>query len=85
MRQQVAFAVIAQWFSTKRGLANGLMFAGAGFGGATLSFAVDALIQRLNISWAYRILGLLTLATGLPAAWAIRERAPTHTPGFIEW
>ncbi|KAF5009601.1 hypothetical protein FDECE_4206 [Fusarium decemcellulare] len=68
-----------------RGLANGLMFAGAGFGGATLSFAVDALIQRLNISWAYRILGLLTLVTGLPAAWAIRERAPTYTPGFIEW
>ncbi|EEU39145.1 uncharacterized protein NECHADRAFT_94539 [Fusarium vanettenii 77-13-4] len=26
-----------------------------------------------------------SLATGLPAAWAIRERAPTHTPRFIEW
>ncbi|KAF4472724.1 major facilitator superfamily transporter [Fusarium albosuccineum] len=81
----VTFAVIAQWFNARRGLANGLMFAGAGFGGATLSFAVDALIQRLNISWAYRILGLLTLVTGLPAAWAIRERTPTYTPGFIEW
>ncbi|KAK7419423.1 hypothetical protein QQX98_003375 [Neonectria punicea] len=81
----VVFAVIAQWFSTRRGLANGLMFAGAGFGGATISFTLDALIQRLNIAWGYRILGLLTLATGLPAAWVIKERVPTHTPGFIEW
>ncbi|CAM1510375.1 Fc.00g007100.m01.CDS01 [Cosmosporella sp. VM-42] len=81
----VVYAVIAQWFSTKRGLANGLMFAGAGFGGATISFAMDALIQKLNTAWAYRILGLLTLATGIPAAWLIKERVPTHTPGFIEW
>lgn len=61
------------------------MFAGAGFGGATISFAVDALVQRLSVAWAYRILGFLTLVTGLPAAWVIKERHPTHTPGFIEW
>ncbi|KAH6975999.1 major facilitator superfamily domain-containing protein [Ilyonectria sp. MPI-CAGE-AT-0026] len=42
-------------------------------------------VCRLNIAWGYRILGLLTLATGLPAAWVIKERVPTHTPGFIEW
>ena len=61
------------------------MFAGAGFGGATISFAMDALIQKLSTAWAYRILGLLTLATGIPAALVMKERAPSHTPGFVEW
>ncbi|CAI4217392.1 unnamed protein product [Parascedosporium putredinis] len=77
----------AQYFSTKRGFANGLVFAGGGFGGAAISVSLDALIQKLGTAWAYRILGLTTLATGLPAAWLIKERpgAAPRNPGFIEW
>jgi len=77
----------AQYFSTKRGFANGLVFAGGGFGGAAISVSLDALIQKLGTAWAYRILGLTTLATGLPAAWLIKERpgAASRSPGFIEW
>jgi predicted MFS family arabinose efflux permease len=43
------------------------------------------MIQRFGIAWAYRILGLVALATGLPAAWIMRERAPIKTAAFIEW
>ncbi|KAJ9157535.1 Monocarboxylate permease [Pleurostoma richardsiae] len=75
----------AQYFSRKRGLANGIVFAGGGLGGAVTSFALDALIQRFGPAWAYRILGFATLATGLPAAWAVKERTPIRTAGFIEW
>lgn len=78
-------ATPAQYFSKKRGLANGIVFAGGGLGGATTSFALQALIERLGTAWAYRILGLVTLLTGLPAAWLVKERSPVKTPGFIEW
>ncbi|KAL7807918.1 MFS general substrate transporter [Trichoderma aethiopicum] len=78
-------AIPAQYFSKKRGLANGVVFAGGGLGGATTSFFLDALIQRLGTAWAYRILGFVTLATGLPAAWLVKERSPVKTASFIEW
>nr|WOD45491.1 hypothetical protein [Trichoderma atroviride] len=82
---QVISTVPSQYFSAKRGLANGFMFAGSGFGGAAISFALDSLIQKLGTAWAYRILGLMTLATGLPAAWLMKERVPVARRAFIEW
>ncbi|KAM0258946.1 hypothetical protein ACHAQJ_003602 [Trichoderma viride] len=82
---QVISTVPSQYFSAKRGVANGFMFAGSGFGGAAISFALDSLIQKLGTAWAYRILGLMTLSTGLPAAWLMKERIPIERRGFIEW
>ncbi|KAK3935838.1 major facilitator superfamily domain-containing protein [Diplogelasinospora grovesii] len=75
----------AQYFSRKRGLANGIVFAGGGLGGAITSFGLDGLIQRFGAGWTYRVLGLATLVTGLPAAWLIKERTPIRAAGFIEW
>jgi hypothetical protein len=46
---------------------------------------MDGLIQKLGPEWTFRIIGLVTLATGLPAAWLIKERAPIKTAMFIEW
>lgn len=80
-----ASATPAQYFSKKRGLANGIVFAAGGLGGAIISLSLDALIRRLGTAWAYRILGLVTLLTGLPAAWLVRERSPVKNAGFIEW
>ncbi|KAF4547769.1 Aspyridones efflux protein-like protein 5 [Elsinoe fawcettii] len=82
----VVSIVVSQYFSKKRGLANGIVFAGGGLGGAVTSFIIYALIERLGIAWAYRVLGFITLATGLPAAWLIRERTEIRmTAAFIEW
>ncbi|KAH8892636.1 MFS general substrate transporter [Thozetella sp. PMI_491] len=75
----------SQYFSKKRGIANGIVFAGGGFGGATISFGLDYLIQALGTAWGFRILGLMILATGLPAAWFIRERVPIRTGPLVEW
>lgn len=86
----VCFMVITvippQYFSRRRGLANGLIFSGGGFGGAAISVGLDAVIRRLGVAWAYRIMGLTTLVTGLPAAWLVKERNRSmRTPGFVEW
>ncbi|KAH6976437.1 major facilitator superfamily domain-containing protein [Ilyonectria sp. MPI-CAGE-AT-0026] len=75
----------AQYFNRRRGLANGIVFAGGGLGGAVTSYGLDALILKFGPAWTYRILGIATLVTGLPAAWFIQERTPIRTAGFIEW
>ena len=74
----------AQYFSRKRGLANGIVYASGGLGGTVISFAMDGLIARLGPAWTFRIIGFMTLGTGLPAAWLIKERAPIKGRAFID-
>ncbi|KAF8894392.1 major facilitator superfamily domain-containing protein [Infundibulicybe gibba] len=74
----------AQWFKRKRGLANGLVYGGAGIGGAVLSLSINALISRVGIAWMFRIMGFITLAVALPAAAVIRERT-RRASATIEW
>ena len=74
----------AQYFRARRGLANGIVYAGGGLGGTAISFAIDGLIQRLGPAWTFRIIGFVTLGTGLPAAWVVKERAPIRSATFIE-
>lgn len=81
---QVVSVTPAQYFSRKRGLANGIVYASGGLGGTAISFAMDGLISRLGPAWTFRIIGFMTLATGLPAAWLIKERAPIKSTAFID-
>ncbi|KAM6478555.1 MFS general substrate transporter [Trichoderma sp. SZMC 28011] len=81
----VTSTIPAQYFSRKRGLANGIVSAGGGLGAAVLSYVLDALIQRFGVQWAYRIVGIMTLVTGLPAAWIMKERTTLPRVSFIEW
>lgn len=81
----VVGSIPAQYFNRRRGLANGIVFACGGLGGAVTSFLLDALINRLDTAWAFRVLGFITLATGFPAAWFIRDRVPPNRKIFIEW
>ncbi|KAJ2983289.1 hypothetical protein NQ176_g808 [Zarea fungicola] len=80
----VVAAVPAQYFNNRRGLANGLIFAGSGFGGATNSFFMDALIRHVGIAWAFRILGLVTIATGVCAGWLMKERTKIPDKRFVD-
>ncbi|KAK4076761.1 uncharacterized protein Triagg1_4364 [Trichoderma aggressivum f. europaeum] len=81
----VTSTIPAQYFSRKRGLANGIVSAGGGLGAAVLSYVLDALIQEFGVQWAYRIVGIMTLVTGLPAAWIMKERTTLPKVSFIEW
>jgi MFS family permease len=74
----------AQYFNKKRGLANGIVYAGGGLGGAVISFVMNALIQKVGVAWTFRIIGLMTLATGVPGAWLVKERAPIKKSVFID-
>ncbi|GFF62389.1 hypothetical protein IFM51744_10955 [Aspergillus udagawae] len=75
----------AQYFKAKRGIANGIVYAGGGLGGIVISFILDALLQSVGIAWTFRVLGFMIMSTGLPAAWLIKERAPIKPAKMVEW
>ncbi|EWY81820.1 hypothetical protein FOYG_16029 [Fusarium oxysporum NRRL 32931] len=75
----------AQYFMKKRGLANGIVYAGGGFGGAIMSIATNSLIEKHSVEWAFRITGILIAVSGLPAALLIKERVPLAKTGIVDW
>ncbi|KAI0392376.1 putative monocarboxylate transporter [Xylariaceae sp. FL0594] len=65
----------AQYFKEKRGL-----------GGTGITFAMDAINQKLGVEWTFRIIGLSMLATGLPMAFLIKDRtALPPSSVWVEW
>ncbi|BCR92808.1 uncharacterized protein ACHE_80708A [Aspergillus chevalieri] len=81
----VVSVIPAQYFKTKRGVANGIVYAAGGLGGAVISFILNALLNSLGTAWTFRILGFITLATGLPPAYLIQQRVPIPPTKFVEW
>ena len=72
----VSNALPVQYFSSRLGLANGLIKLGGGVGGCVMALALEAMHRRVGIAWTFRIQGLLTMAIGLPAAWMLKDRVP---------
>lgn len=67
-------AIVPQWFSTRRSLANGFSAAGSGLGGLLYSFASGAMIQNLGLPWAFRILGILAFVVNTICTILIKDR-----------
>jgi len=74
----------AQYFRRRRGIANGLVFAGNGLGGSIITVTLNSLIDRVGIPWAFRILGLTTWVVTIPAALLLRERM-RRSAVSVEW
>lgn len=66
--------IIPQWFTEKRSLANGIGSAGSGLGGMMYSLATNAMIDRLGVGWALRILGMVACVVNCTCAMLIRDR-----------
>lgn len=73
-----------QWFNNKLGTANGLVKLGGGLGATVMAVAVQALIDQVGIPWTFRIFGLVSLASGIPAALLVRERVPSNNAPFVD-
>ena len=74
----------AQWFNSKLGTANGLVKLGGGLGATIVAVVVQGLIDKVGIPWTFRILGLFSLASGIPAALLVKERASSSHAPFID-
>ncbi|RAL01011.1 MCT family MFS transporter [Aspergillus ibericus CBS 121593] len=66
--------ITPQWFHRRRSLAMGINAAGSGIGGLIYSLAVGAIIPRLGLSWAFRILGIIACVVNLVCANLLRDR-----------
>ena len=66
--------IIPQWFRKKRSLANGVGTAGSGLGGMMYSLATNAMIDRLGVEWALRILGILACVVNCTCAMLVKDR-----------
>ncbi|KAB8205447.1 MFS general substrate transporter [Aspergillus parasiticus] len=65
-----------QWFNDRLGTANGLVKLGGGIGATVMALVVQQLIDKVGIAWTFRVMALTSLASGIPTALLIRERAP---------
>ena len=76
-----ARAVVAA-FGRRRGLALGIAMAGVGLGSAFVPILAERFIALSGWRQAYALLGLMTLALGIPAVWLIGSfRAGTAAQG----
>jgi len=80
----VSNALPVQYFSGRLGLANGLVKLGGGIGGCVMAVALEAMNRRVGIAWTFRIQGIMTIITGVPAAWMLTERVPFKDVPFVD-
>ncbi|ORY95385.1 major facilitator superfamily domain-containing protein [Syncephalastrum racemosum] len=69
-------SVIPQWFTTRRGTAMGISSAGTGLGGLALAPMARSLIDKYDLPWAYRIIGLMSVGVCAVSAAMLQERLP---------
>ena len=69
-----SMAILSQWFSRKRSVANGISSAGSGIGGVMFTWGTASMIRSMGLAWALRTTGLVTLAATITATLFIRDR-----------
>jgi nitrate/nitrite transporter NarK len=74
-----------QWFSSKSGIANGVVKAGGGVGATLLPLPAQALVHRFGLQWTFRILGILIMAAGIPCTLALKDRAIPGSLSRFDW
>lgn len=67
-------SLAGEYFTKKRGLAVGIVYAGSGLGGAVFSIGLSRLIDGVGLEWGVRIAGILALALLVPASFTLRKR-----------
>jgi MFS family permease len=66
--------IIPQWFSKKRSFANSIGASGSGIGGLIYSLATNAIIQHVDLGWAFRILAIISCVANTICTILVRDR-----------
>ncbi|RVX73160.1 hypothetical protein B0A52_02287 [Exophiala mesophila] len=67
-------AIIPQYFSRKKALANGIAAAGSSFGGVVYPVVFRELEQKVGFGWATRAMGFISLVTAWFAVLVMQQR-----------
>jgi MFS family permease len=78
-----SIALVATWFSSRRGLAIGLVTTGNSAGGIVYPVIVRELIPRIGFQWTARVLGFVNLTCFAVAFALLRSRLPPRRSGPI--
>lgn len=78
-----SIAILSQWFSLKRSLANGISAAGSGIGGLIFSLGTGAMIRNVGLAWSLRLVGILAVTANTVATIFIRSRNRIVQPASI--
>lgn len=76
-------AILSQWFSLRRSIANGISSAGSGIGGMAFAWGTASMIRNLGLAWALRATGLITLGANVTATLFIRNRNQHINPAQL--
>ncbi|KAI0671132.1 MFS general substrate transporter [Trametes maxima] len=68
--------LLPEWFSERRGLAGGIIFAGTGVGGFVFPFILNALLDKVGLSWTLRIWAIGTSFFSGIALFGMKSRFP---------
>lgn len=72
-----SIAIVAHYFSRRRGLATGIASSGSSFGGLAIPLMLESLFIKIGFAWATRVMALICLVTSSVALVFIRRRFPT--------
>jgi MFS family permease len=67
-------AILPQYFSTRKALANGIAASGSSLGGVIYPIVFRQLYPRIGFPWATRVLGFISLFTGLISVAVMKVR-----------
>ena len=73
-----ASTLVARWFSSRRGLALGVLALGASFGGLLIPPLLQYLIAELDWRVACRVLAAVILMVTLPPVWLLIVNTPAN-------
>lgn len=65
-----------EWFARRKGMAYGIMWSAAGFGGAVLPLVLEALLTAYGFRTALRVWAVVLFLLGPPLSYFIRPRLP---------
>lgn len=78
-----SIAILSQWFSSKRSLANGISAAGSGIGGLIFSLSAGAMMENVGLAWSLRLVGILAVIANTIATIFIRSRNQIVQPASV--
>lgn len=67
---------IDEWFIRRKGLAYGIVWSAAGFGGAVLPLLIEALLENVGFKNAARICACVLFAIAAPLSFWVKPRLP---------
>ncbi|BGP34918.1 hypothetical protein JCM10296v2_006742 [Rhodotorula toruloides] len=81
------FCYISEWWVARRGLAWGLIVSGNGFGGFTLPWLINAVLQARGFAWMCRVWAIFTAVVFAISILLLKPRIPYVKPagGRAPW